>query len=106
MDNCHGGACPRGARAVVRSRSCTCGAWLRARRRVYAVSDDVAGVLRSPAGKARAMAYLPRRILPVLLGLTLAGASLRLTACFVNPTPTNPHDQPDGDPPPDPPDGS
>jgi len=43
-----------------------------------------------------------RRLAALLFGLSLAAAALRLTACFVTPTPTNPHEEPDGDPPGDP----
>jgi hypothetical protein len=37
-------------------------------------------------------------------GLSLAASALKLTACFVNAGPPNPHEEPDGGDPPDPPD--
>ncbi len=33
----------------------------------------------------------------MLLGLTLAVASLKLTACFINSNPPNPHEVPESD---------
>jgi hypothetical protein len=46
-----------------------------------------------------------RRIASLVFGLSLAAATLRLTACFVSTNPPNPHETPDGDPP-DPSDAS
>ena len=43
-----------------------------------------------------------RRVASLVFWLSVAAATLRLTACFVTPTPTNPHEEPDGDPPGDP----